>query len=473
MERKPKELLTWAKDTGIKMVDLKFIDLPGLWQHFSVPLSEVDEKSLVEGFGFDGSSIRGFKEIHESDMLLVPDLDTAFIDPFCDTPTLSFICNVVDPVTKKNFERDPRYVAQKAEEYLKSTGIADTSYWGPEAEFFIFDDVRFDQNYHYGYYFLDSKEGFWNSGAEERPNLGYKPRYKEGYFPVPPTDSLQNLRTEMVMVMEQCGIKVECHHHEVATAGQCEIDMKYATLTKMADQLLLYKYIIKNVARKHNKTATFMPKPIFQDNGSGMHVHQSLWKDGKPLFYDANGYAGLSELARYYIGGLLKHGPALAAFCSPTTNSFKRLVPGFEAPVYLVYSQRNRSAAVRVPMYSSNPQAKRIEYRPPDPSCNPYFAFAAMLLAGLDGILNKIDPGEPLDKNIYELTPEEVKAIRSLPGSLDEALKALETDHEFLLQGGVFTEELIEAWINYKKSKEIDAVRMRPHPYEFILYFDV
>lgn len=473
MERKPKELLTWAKDTGIKMVDLKFIDLPGLWQHFSVPLSEVDEKSLVEGFGFDGSSIRGFKEIHESDMLLVPDLDTAFIDPFCDTLTLSFICNVVDPVTRKNFERDPRYVAQKAEEYLKSTGIADTSYWGPEAEFFIFDDVRFDQNYHYGYYFLDSKEGFWNSGAEERPNLGYKPRYKEGYFPVPPTDSLQNLRTEMVMVMEQCGIKVECHHHEVATAGQCEIDMKYATLTKMADQLLLYKYIVKNVARKHNKTATFMPKPIFQDNGSGMHVHQSLWKDGKPLFYDANGYAGLSELARYYIGGLLKHGPALAAFCSPTTNSFKRLVPGFEAPVYLVYSQRNRSAAVRVPMYSSNPRAKRIEYRPPDPSCNPYFAFAAMLLAGLDGILNKIDPGEPLDKNIYELTPEEVKAIRSLPSSLDEALKALENDHEFLLQGGVFTEDLIEAWINYKKSKEIDAVRQRPHPYEFILYFDV
>jgi len=473
MGRKPEELLTWAKDTGIKIVDLKFIDLPGLWQHFSVPLSEVDEKSLVEGFGFDGSSIRGFKEIHESDMLLVPDLDTAFIDPFCDTPTLSFICNVVDPVTRKNFERDPRYVAQKAEEYLKSTGIADTSYWGPEAEFFIFDDVRFDQNYHYGYYFLDSKEGFWNSGAEERPNLGYKPRYKEGYFPVPPTDSLQNLRTEMVMVMEQCGIKVECHHHEVATAGQCEIDMKYASLTKMADQLLLYKYIVKNVARKHNKTATFMPKPIFQDNGSGMHVHQSLWKDGQPLFYDPNGYAGLSELARYYIGGLLKHGPALAAFCSPTTNSFKRLVPGFEAPVYLVYSQRNRSAAVRVPMYSSNPRAKRIEYRPPDSSCNPYFAFAAMLLAGLDGILNKIDPGEPLDKNIYELTPEEVKAIRSLPSSLDEALKALENDHEFLLQGGVFTEDLIEAWINYKKSKEIDAIRQRPHPYEFILYFDV
>ncbi|MGB9858698.1 MAG: type I glutamate--ammonia ligase [Moorellaceae bacterium] len=473
MSRRPEEFVAWAREKGIKMVDLKFIDLPGLWQHFSLPLSEVDEKSIVEGFGFDGSSIRGFKEIHESDMLLVPDLDSAFIDPFCDEPTLSLICNVVDPVSRKNFERDPRYVAQKAESYLKSTGIADTSYWGPEAEFFIFDDVRFDQNYHYGYYFVDSAEGFWNSGAEERPNLGYKPRYKEGYFPVPPTDSLQNLRTEMVLVMQECGIQVECHHHEVATAGQCEIDMKYATLTKMADQLLLYKYIVKNVARRHHKTVTFMPKPIFQDNGSGMHVHQSLWKDGQPLFYDAQGYAGLSQLAKYYIGGLLKHGPALAAFCSPTTNSFKRLVPGFEAPVYLAYSQRNRSAAVRVPVYSSNPKAKRIEYRPPDPSCNPYLAFAAMLLAGLDGIINKIDPGEPLDRNIYELSAQEVAAIRSLPASLEEALKALEQDYQFLLQGGVFTEELIEAWITYKKSKEIDPVRLRPHPYEFVLYFDV
>ncbi|MGB9661059.1 MAG: type I glutamate--ammonia ligase [Moorellaceae bacterium] len=473
MTRRPEEFVAWAREKGIKMVDLKFIDLPGLWQHFSLPLSEVDEKSIVEGFGFDGSSIRGFKEIHESDMLLVPDLDSAFIDPFCDEPTLSLVCNVVDPVSRKNFERDPRYVAQKAESYLKSTGIADTSYWGPEAEFFIFDDVRFDQNYHYGYYFVDSAEGFWNSGAEERPNLGYKPRYKEGYFPVPPTDSLQNLRTEMVLVMQECGIQVECHHHEVATAGQCEIDMKYATLTKMADQLLLYKYIVKNVARRHHKTVTFMPKPIFQDNGSGMHVHQSLWKDGQPLFYDAQGYAGLSQLAKYYIGGLLKHGPALAAFCSPTTNSFKRLVPGFEAPVYLAYSQRNRSAAVRVPVYSSNPKAKRIEYRPPDPSCNPYLAFAAMLLAGLDGIINKIDPGEPLDRNIYELSAQEVAAIRSLPASLEEALKALEQDYQFLLQGGVFTEELIEAWITYKKSKEIDPVRLRPHPYEFVLYFDV
>lgn len=473
MSRRPEEFIAWAREKGIKMVDLKFIDLPGLWQHFSIPLSEVDEKSIIEGFGFDGSSIRGFKEIHESDMLLVPDLDSAFIDPFCDEPTLSLICNVVDPVSRKNFERDPRYVAQKAESYLKSTGIADTSYWGPEAEFFIFDDVRFDQNYHYGYYFVDSAEGFWNSGAEERPNLGYKPRYKEGYFPVPPTDSLQNLRTEMVLVMQECGIQVECHHHEVATAGQCEIDMKYATLTKMADQLLLYKYIVKNVARRHHKTVTFMPKPIFQDNGSGMHVHQSLWKDGQPLFYHAEGYAGLSQLAKYYIGGLLKHGPALAAFCSPTTNSFKRLVPGFEAPVYLAYSQRNRSAAVRVPVYSSNPKAKRIEYRPPDPSCNPYLAFAAMLLAGLDGIINKIDPGEPLDRNIYELSAQEVAAIRSLPGSLEEALKALEQDYQFLLQGGVFTEELIEAWITYKRSKEIDPVRLRPHPYEFVLYFDV
>ncbi|ACX52971.1 glutamine synthetase, type I [Ammonifex degensii KC4] len=467
-----KEVLRMVKEQQVEFVDLKFIDLPGLWQHMTIPAEALTEESFTEGIGFDGSSIRGFKSIHESDMILIPDPSTAVIDPFCEIPTLSLICNVFDPVKKGPYERDPRYIAQKAEAYLKSTGIADVSYWGPEAEFFILDDIRFDQNQHCGYYFIDSIEGFWNSGREENPNLGYKPRYKEGYFPVPPTDNYQNLRSEMVMTMQRCGIVVECHHHEVATAGQAEIDMRFAPLTQMADQLMLFKYIVKNVARRHGKTVTFMPKPIFQDNGSGMHVHQSLWKEGKPLFFDPNGYAQLSELALYYIGGLLKHGPALAAFCSPTTNSYKRLVPGFEAPVYLAYSQRNRSAAVRIPMYSNSPNAKRIEYRPPDPSCNPYLAFAALLLAGIDGIKNKIHPGEPLEKDIYELSPEELAALPALPGSLEEALKALEADHDFLLAGGVFTEDLLQAWVDYKRG-EVDAIRLRPHPYEFALYFDI
>lgn len=467
-----KEVLRMVKEQQVEFVDLKFIDLPGLWQHMTIPAEALTEESFTEGIGFDGSSIRGFKSIHESDMILIPDPSTAVIDPFCEIPTLSLICNVFDPVKKGPYERDPRYIAQKAEAYLKSTGIADVSYWGPEAEFFILDDIRFDQNQHCGYYFIDSIEGFWNSGREENPNLGYKPRYKEGYFPVPPTDNFQNLRSEMVMTMQRCGIVVECHHHEVATAGQAEIDMRFAPLTQMADQLMLFKYIVKNVARRHGKTVTFMPKPIFQDNGSGMHVHQSLWKEGKPLFFDPNGYAQLSELALYYIGGLLKHGPALAAFCSPTTNSYKRLVPGFEAPVYLAYSQRNRSAAVRIPMYSDSPNAKRIEYRPPDPSCNPYLAFAALLLAGIDGIKNKIHPGEPLEKDIYELSPEELAALPALPGSLEEALKALEADHDFLLAGGVFTEDLLQAWVDWKRS-EVDAIRLRPHPYEFALYFDI
>lgn len=469
----PRDVLNMAAEYKVEFVDLKFMDLPGLWQHFTVPISELTEESFTEGFGFDGSSIRGFKPINESDMILIPDPATAVLDPFCDIPTLSVICNVYDPVSRKNYERDPRYIAQKAEAYLRETGIADISYWGPEAEFFILDDVRFDQSQCCGYYFVDSVEGFWNSGRVESPNLGYKPRYKEGYFPVPPTDTFQDVRSEMVQIMQRCGIAVECHHHEVATAGQAEIDMRFAPLTQMADQLLMFKYIIKNVARKYGKTVTFMPKPIFQDNGSGMHVHQSLWKDGKPLFYDPNGYAQLSELALYYIGGLLKHGPALAAFCSPTTNSYKRLVPGFEAPVYLAYSQRNRSAAVRIPMYYGSPKAKRIEYRPPDPSCNPYLAFAALLLAGMDGIKNKIHPGEPLDKDIYELSPEEIGNIPALPASLGEALDALEQDHEFLLQGDVFTDDLIHAWINYKRQKEVDAIRLRPHPYEFILYYDI
>ncbi|MDI6906039.1 MAG: type I glutamate--ammonia ligase [Thermoanaerobacterales bacterium] len=474
MSKSPQEVLAWAREKDVKMVDLKFVDLPGTWQHFSVPLSEIDEGAFANGLGFDGSSIRGFKTINESDMILLPDPETACLDPFCEVPTLSLVCNVYDPVTGENYNRDPRFIARKAEAYLKQSGIADVSYWGPEAEFFILDDIRFDQSQYAGYYFIDSDEGFWNCGRNNgSPNLGYRPRYKEGYFPVPPTDTMQNLRTEMVLLMQESGIAVECQHHEVATAGQAEIDMKFAPLTKMADQLLLFKYIIKNTAIRHGKTATFMPKPIFQDNGSGMHVHQSLWKDGRPLFYDEKGYAGLSETALYYIGGLLKHGPALAALCSPTTNSFKRLVPGFEAPVNLVYSKRNRSAAVRIPMYSQNPATKRIEYRPPDPSCNPYLAFAALLMAGLDGIENRIHPGEPLEKDLYELPSEEAAAIRSLPATLDGALAALRDDHAFLLKGDVFDEDILEAWIDYKMKREVDGLRLRPHPYEFVLYYDV
>jgi glutamine synthetase len=460
------------KENKVKMVDLKFMDFPGQWQHFSVPVHELTEESFEEGFGFDGSSIRGWKSINESDMLVIPDPTTAFIDPFIEVPTISLICDVYDPVTKEKYERCPRYIAQKAEAYLKSTGIADTAYFGPEAEFFIFDDVRFDQNSHEGYYYIDSIEGQWNSGRDERPNLAYKPRYKEGYFPVPPTDSLNDIRNEMVLIMEQCGLQVEAQHHEVATGGQCEIDFRFAPLVKCADNLLIFKYIVKNVARRHGKTATFMPKPLFGDNGSGMHCHQSLWKNGQPLFY-GNGYANLSEIALYYIGGILKHAPALCAFTNPTTNSYKRLVPGFEAPVNLAYSQRNRSAAIRIPVYSSSPKAKRIEVRFPDGSCNPYLAFAAMLMAGIDGIINKIDPGEPLDKDIYSLPPEELKNIPSTPGSLEEALRALEKDHDFLLRGDVFTEDVIEAWIKYKWEKEVNPMRMRPHPYEFMLYFDV
>ncbi|MFN3135994.1 MAG: type I glutamate--ammonia ligase, partial [Candidatus Kryptonium sp.] len=433
---------------------------------------ELTEESFEEGFGFDGSSIRGWKSINESDMLVIPDPTTAFIDPFIEVPTISLICDVYDPITKEKYERCPRYIAQKAEAYLKSTGIADTVYFGPEAEFFIFDDVRFDQNAHEGYYYIDSIEGQWNSGRDEKPNLAYKPRYKEGYFPVPPTDSLNDIRNEMVLIMEQCGLEVEAQHHEVATGGQCEIDFRFAPLVKCADNLLIFKYIVKNVARRHGKTATFMPKPLFGDNGSGMHCHQSLWKNGQPLFY-GNGYANLSEIALYYIGGILKHAPALCAFTNPTTNSYKRLVPGFEAPVNLAYSQRNRSAAIRIPTYSSSPKSKRIEVRFPDGSCNPYLAFSAMLMAGIDGIINKIDPGEPLDKDIYALPPEELKNIPSTPGSLEEALKALEKDHDFLLRGDVFTEDVIEAWIKYKWEKEVNPVRMRPHPYEFVLYFDV
>jgi len=468
----PKEVLKYAESKGAQLLDLKFMDFPGLWQHFTVPISELTEESFEEGFGFDGSSIRGWQAIHMSDMIVIPDPSTAVMDPFATLPTLTMICNILDPVTKERYSRDPRNIAQKAEAYMKSTGIADTAYFGPEAEFFIFDDIRFDSREQHSYYYIDSIEGRWNSGREENPNLGYKPRYKEGYFPVPPIDSLQDIRSEMVMIMKEVGIEVECHHHEVATAGQGEIDMRFSPLVKCADNLMWYKYIVKNVAKRHNKTVTFMPKPIWNDNGSGMHTHQSLWKGGKPLFA-GNGYAGLSELALYYIGGILKHAPALCAFVAPTTNSYKRLVPGFEAPVNLAYSSRNRSAGIRIPMYSPSPKAKRIEVRFPDPSCNGYLAFAAMLMAGLDGIENKIDPGEPLDKDIYELGPEELAQVPSVPGSLEEALNALERDHEFLMKGDVFTQDVIEVWIRYKRTKEIDELRLRPHPYEFALYYDV
>jgi len=467
------EVIDMAKKKGCQFIDLKFVDLPGLWQHYTLPVSELNDSLFEEGSGFDGSSIRGFRHIHESDMLLFPDPATAILDPVLEVPTLSLICDVRDPVTGEKYSRDPRSVAKKAEAYLKSTGIADTSYWGPELEFFIFNSVRFESNSHLSYYEIDSQEGIWNSGNGEGPNLGYRPRNKEGYFPVPPTDQIHEVRTKIVQKMLEVGIDIEKHHHEVATAGQLEIDMRFNTLTKMADDTLLYKYVAKNVARKNGFTATFMPKPLFGDNGSGMHVHQSLWKNGTNKFFDAKGYAMLSQTAKYYIGGLLAHSPALLAFCAPTTNSYRRLVPGYEAPINLVYSQRNRSACIRIPLYSTSPKSKRLEYRCPDSSCNPYLAFAAMLMAGLDGIKNKIDPGEPIDKDIYELEPEEKAKIKSTPGSLLEVLDALSKDHDFLLEGGVFTEDLIDTWIAYKKKSEYEAVALRPHPYEFYLYYDI
>jgi glutamine synthetase len=467
----PKEVLDFAKKHDAKQVDLRFSDIPGLQHHISYPISQLDEDAFEEGFGIDGSSIRGWAAINESDMLLIPDPATVFMDPFAEIPTLVMVGGVIDPITKQHYERDPRWIARKAEMYLKNSGVGDTAFFGAEAEFFVFDNVRFDQNQHSGYYFIDAEEGRWNSGRE-KDNLGYRPRYKEGYFPVPPTDHYQELRSEMVQTMINCGLVVECHHHEVATGGQCEIDQKFDTLVRSADNMMLYKYIVRNVAYQYGKTVTFMPKPLFQDNGSGMHTHQSIWKDGKPLFAGEL-YAGLSQLALWYIGGLLKHARALSAIIAPTTNSYKRLVPGYEAPVNLAYSRRNRSAAVRIPMYSASPKAKRVEFRPPDPSCNPYLAFSAMLMAGLDGILNKVDPGEALDKDIYDLSPEEMKNVPSMPASLEEALQALEDDHAFLLKGDVFTEELIETYIEYKRKNEYDAVRLRPHPYEFSLYYDI
>ena len=474
MAATPDDVLKLGKQNGAQFVDIRFSDLPGLMQHFSMPFEELTEESFEEGFGFDGSSIRGFQEIQESDMILVPDAETAVMDPFRQHPTLIVNAFVKDPLTNEFYTRDPRYIARKAEDYLRGTGIADTAYFGPEAEFYIFDSIRFDQNQHSAYHYIDAVEGVWNSGAEENgKNLGYKPRYKEGYFPVPPMDHYQDLRSEMVVTLRELGIPVEVHHHEVGTAGQSEIDMGFGSLLEMADRLMLYKYVVKNTALRHGKTVTFMPKPIFQDNGSGMHVHQSLWKEGEPLFWDELGYAQLSDTARWYIGGILEHAPALIALCNPTTNSFKRLVPGYEAPVNLVYSQRNRSAAVRIPLYSKSPKSKRIEFRCPDPSCNPYLAFPALLMAGLDGIRNKIEPVDPVDKDLYELPPEELAEVPQVPGSLEGALLALETDHDFLLEGGVFTEDVITHWIDYKRAHEVDELRLRPHPWEFYLYYDI
>jgi len=463
------DVLKMGKD--VKMVDVRFIDMPGTWQHFTIPVRRLDEELFAEGLPFDGSSIRGFQEIHESDMLLMPDPESAFIDPVADIPTLVITCDVYDPITLQPYERDPRYVARKAEAYVKSTGIADTVYFGPEAEFFIFDNVRYGSSTNESFYHIDSDEGWWNSGRSDRQNFGGQISPKRGYFPVPPTDTLQNVRSEIVMALEEAGIPMEVHHHEVATAGQSELGMRFTTLTRMADQLLTYKYIAKNVARRNGKTVTFMPKPLFGDNGSGMHVHSSLWKGDTNVFYDASGYAGLSQSAKYYIGGLLKHAPALLALTSPTTNSFRRLVPGFEAPVNLAYSQRNRSAICRIPVTKSV-KAKRVEFRAPDASSNPYLCFAAILMAGLDGILNRIDPGDPTDKDLYELPAEEAKLIKQVPASLGAVLDALEADHEFLLKGDVFTTDFLEAYIGYKRQVELDPVRIRPTPYEFTLYFD-
>ena len=469
----PSEVVALAKENDVKIVDLKFMDLPGMWQHFSMMVEELTEDLFEEGCGFDGSSIRGFQAINESDMLLFPDPTTALIDPVCKVPTLSITCNIKDPITLENYTRDVRHIAQKAEAYLQSTGIADTSYWGPEAEFYLLNDIRYGQNQNSGFYHVDSVEGSWNSGREENPNLGYKPRYKEGYFPVPPSDTLQDLRSEICLKLMEAGVDVEVHHHEVGTAGQGEIDIRFGELTETGDKIALYKYIIKNMARENNLVATFMPKPLFQDNGSGMHVHQSLWKDGKNIFYDPQGYSLLSEDALYYIGGLLTHARSLCAIIAPTTNSYKRLVPGYEAPVNIAYSQRNRSACVRIPVYSKSEKAKRVEFRTPDPSCNPYLAFSALLMAGLDGIQNRIHPGDPLDKDLYDLEPEELADIESTPVSLGDSLDALEEDHEYLLKGDVFTQDVLDVWIDYKRENEVDAVNMRPHPYEFFLYHDI
>jgi len=468
----PSELLKEIKDLDVKMVDMRFTDMPGTTHHFTIPIKFLDEDIFEDGLGFDGSSVRGFQAIENSDMIVIPDVTTAYIDPFFSEKTIVFYCDIKDPITKESYTRDPRNIAKKAEVYLKTSGIGDTAFFGPEAEFFIFNDVKYDSGSNFAFHEVDSSEGTWNTGKEEGPNLGHKPRHKEGYFPLPPVDSMHDVRTEMVMTMQDIGLTVEAHHHEVATGGQQEIDLEFAPLVSMADDLMKYKYVVKNVAKLHGLSATFMPKPLFGDNGSGMHVHQSVWKDGDTLMYKKGNYADLSDLALNYIGGILKHAPALLAFCAPTTNSYKRLVPGFEAPVNIAYSQRNRTASVRIPTYSSSPKSKRMEFRCPDPTANPYLAFAAMLMAGLDGVKNKIDPGEPTDINIYE-APEEILAkIPSTPGSLAEALDALESDHAFLLEGDVFTKDVIETYVNYKRENEVNPVNIQPHPHEFKLYYD-
>jgi glutamine synthetase len=473
MFKTPEEFLSYVKQNNIQIIDLKFIDMPGIWQHLSLYHDQIDASAFTDGVPFDGSSIRGWKAINESDMSMVLDPTTAWIDPFMAEPTLSVVCSIKEPRTGEPYSRCPRTIAQKAVDYLKSTGIGDTVFFGPEAEFFIFDDVRYEQTTNKGYYSVDTVEGSWNTGREEAGgNLAYKPRPKEGYFPVSPTDTSQDMRTEMLLTMMKCGVPIEKHHHEVATGGQCELGFKFGKLIEAADWLMTYKYVIKNVAKKYGKTVTFMPKPLFGDNGSGMHCHQSIWKDGQPLFA-GDKYAGLSDMALYYIGGILKHAPALLGLTNPTTNSYKRLVPGFEAPVNLAYSQGNRSASVRIPLSGNNPKAKRLEFRCPDATSNPYLAFAAMLCAGIDGIKNQIHPGDPLDVDIYELTPEELSKVPSTPGSLDLALKALDADRTFLTESGVFTDDFIDNWISYKTEREVKPMSLRPHPYEFYLYYDV
>ena len=467
----PREVLAFVREKDVKAVDLRFMDFPGLWKHVTIPAEALDESAFEDGIGFDGSGLRGWQKINESDMLLVPQPDTLFLDPFRSEPTLALVCNIQDPSTREDYTKDPRNVARKAVNYMKQVGAADTAHFGPSLDFFVFDDVKFDQTTHSAFYYVDAEEAAWNTGRDERPNLGYKVPHRQGYFPCPPTDHLHDLRSEMMRVMIDCGLAVESHHHEKATAGQCAIDVRHADLVTAADNVLKYKYVVKNVARRHKKTATFMPKPLFDEYGSGMHVHTSLWKNGTNLFA-GSGASGLSELAEYAIGGILKHARALCAITNPTTNSYKRLVPGFEAPTRLAYSQRNRSAAVRIPVYSSRPRSRRIEYRLPDGSANPYLAFAAILMAMLDGVRNKVHPGPPLDKDIYDLPPEELKDVPSPPPHLDEALAALEKDHEFLLQGGVFTEDVIETWVRFKRAEEVEAIRLRPHPFEFALYFD-
>lgn len=469
----PQEAIAFAQENDVRIVDLRFTDLPGTWQHFSIPVEHLTEDLFAEGIGFDGSSIRGFQSINESDMLLVPDPSSIFLDPFFEVPTAVLICNVEDPLTREPYSRDARYIAHKAEQYLRQTGVADTAFFGPEAEFFLFSDVRHSNEGHTSFYRVDSPEGPWNAGTAEEPNLGHKMRPKGGYFPCPPNDQLQNVRTEMMQKLMDAGLQPEVHHHEVGAAGQCEIDIRFDELTKIADKLQVFKYIIKNTATEYGLSATFMPKPIFGDNGSGMHVHVSLWKDNRNIMYDESGYAGLSDNARFFIGGLLKHAPALLAFTNPTTNSYRRLVPGYEAPINLVFSQRNRSACVRVPMYSKSEKAKRVEFRAPDPSCNPYLAFAGILMAGLDGIQNRIEPPKPIDKDLYELPPEEKANIPQTPGTLHDVLVALKNDHEWLLKGDVFTADMIEHYIAYKMKHEVEAVALRPHPYEFYLYYDI